>query len=221
MTRSLWLGLLAGLLFPGGARAWEEEQAIAFILAWHPVVMAQRSVAASYQPPSLTRRLMEHTAFYVRAASGTSSTVSEGGDTTTTSPMTVGIQLNIPLSSPKEQREFAQQALSEATRIDEVRGRALTDLAKLRELEAERAAVQERRAFSRSKADWLQERVKNGYEGDVEKLWLAAQQQNSEAAAVKRLELLLIAQRRQVAHLAGEHWQPLFNYLADQGRLPE
>ena len=85
--------------------------------------------------------------FYVRAASGTSSTVSDGGDTTTNSPMTVGIQLNIPLSSPREQREFAQQALSEATRIDEVRGRVLTDLAKLRELEAERAAVQERRAF--------------------------------------------------------------------------
>ena len=221
MTRSLWLGLLAGLLFPGGARAWEEEQAIAFILAWHPVMMAQRTVAASYQPPSLARRLMEHTAVYVRAASGMSSTVSEGGDTTTTSPMTVGIQLNIPLSSPKEQREFAQQALSEATRIDEVRGRALTDLAKLRELEAERAALQERRAFSRSKADWLQERVKNGYEGDVEKLWLAAQQQNSDAAAVKRLDLLLTAQRRQVAHLAGDHWEPLFHYLADQGRLPE
>ncbi|MCC8986361.1 MAG: hypothetical protein LM523_01385 [Candidatus Contendobacter sp.] len=92
--------LLAGLLFSTGARAWEEEQAIAFILAWHPVVMAQRTVAASYQPPSLTRRLMEHTAFYVRAASGASSTVSEGGDTTTTSPMTVGIQLNIPPAIP-------------------------------------------------------------------------------------------------------------------------
>ena len=213
--------LLAGLLLALPARAWEEEQAIAFILAWHPVVTAQRTVAASYQPPTLTRRVMEHTSFYVRAASGTSSTVSEGGDTTTSSPMTVGIQVNIPLSSPREQREFAQQALSEATRIDEVRGRALTDLAKLRELEAERAAVQERLGFYRAKADWLQERVKKGYEGDVEKLWESAQKQNSEAAAVKRLELLLTAQRRQVAHLAGDHWEPLFNYLADQGRLPE
>ena len=152
--------LLAGLLFSTGARAWEEEQAIAFILAWHPVVAAQRTVAASYQPPSLTRRVLEHTSFYIRAASGASSTVSEGGDATTTSPMTVGVQLNIPLASPREQREFAQQALSEATRIDEVRGRALTDLAKLRELEAERAALQERLTFYRAKADWLQERVK-------------------------------------------------------------
>jgi hypothetical protein len=92
--------LLAGLLLALPARAWEEEQAIAFILAWHPVVSAQRRVAVSYQPPSLTRRVMEHTSFYVRAASGTSSTVSEGGDTTTASPMTVGIQVNIPLASP-------------------------------------------------------------------------------------------------------------------------
>ena len=148
--------------------------------------------------------MLEHTSVYVRAASGASSTVSEGGDTTTSSPMTVGIQINIPLSSPKEQREFSQQALAEATRIDEVRGRALTDLAKLRELEAERAAVQERLTSHRSKADWVQERIQKGYEGDVEKLWESAQKQNTEAAAVKRLDLLIDSQRRQVAHSAGE-----------------
>ena len=98
--------------------------------------------------------MLEHASVYVRAASGASSTVSEAGDTTTTaSPMTVGIQVNIPLASPREQREFSQQALAEATRIDEVRSRALTDLAKLRELEAERAAAQERLGLYRSKAD--------------------------------------------------------------------
>ncbi len=166
---------LAGLgpalaLFPLVAQAWEEESALAFILAYNPVVAAQRQATASYQPPSLSRRVLEHTAFYVRAASGASSTVSEGGDTTTTSPMTVGIQVNIPLASPREQREYAQQALAEATRIDEVRNRALTDLSKLRELEAERAAVGERLDFHQSKADWVQERIQKGYEGDVEKL---------------------------------------------------
>jgi len=136
--------------------------------------------------------------------------------------MTVGIQVNIPLASPREQREFAQQALAEATRIDEVRNRALTDLAKLRELEAERAAVRERLDFHRSKADWLQERIKKGYEGDVEKLWEAAQKQNAEAAAVKRLDLLIAAQRRQVAHYAGAQWQPLLDYLSGQRKhLPE
>ena len=84
--------------------AWEEEPALAFILAYNPVVQAQRQATASYQPPTLTRRVLEHTAFYVRAASGTSTTVSEGGDTTTSTPMTVGIQVNIPLASPQGNR---------------------------------------------------------------------------------------------------------------------
>ena len=218
MNRGLWLVLL----WPALAAAWDEEPALAFILAYHPVVQAQRQATASYQPTSLTRRVLEHTAFYVRAASGASSTVSEGGDTTTTSPMTVGIQVNIPLASPREQREYAQQALAEATRIDEVRSRALTDLAKLRELEAERAAGQERLDFHQSKADWVQERLKKGFEGDVEKLWETAQKQNTEAAAIKRLDLLIAAQRRQVAHYAGEQWQPLLDYLSGKlKRLPE
>jgi hypothetical protein len=215
-------GLLLALLWPALAAAWEEEPALAFILAYHPVVQAQRQATAAYQPPSLTRRVMEHTSFYVRAASGTSSTVSEGGDTTTSSPMTVGIQVNIPLASPREQREFAQQALAEATRIDEVRNRALTDLAKLRELEAERAAVRARLDFHRSKADWVQERIRKGYEGDVDKLWESARTQNTEAASLKRLDLLIDAQRRQVAHHAGDQWRPLLDYLSGQlKQLPE
>ncbi len=183
---------------------------------------AQRAVATAYQPPSLTRRVMEHTSVFVRAASGTSSTVSESGDTTTSAPLTVGIQVNIPLASPREQREFAQQALAEATRIDEVRSRALTDLAKLRELEAEQAAVRERLDFQKSKADWIQERINKGYEGDVEKLWETAQQQNAEAAAIQRLDGLMAAQRRQVAHYAGDHWPPLLDYLSGKLKaLPE
>ncbi len=126
------------------------------------------------------------------------------------------------MSSPKERREFAQQALAEATRIDEVRGRALTNLAKLREMEAERAAVRERLDFQKAKADWVQDRIKKGYEGDVEKLWETAQKQNAEAAAVKKLDLLLDAQRRQVAHHAGVQWRPLLDYLSGKlKRLPE
>ena len=146
-------GLSLALLWPALAMAWEEEQALAFIVAHSPLLQAQRAVVAAYQPSSFGRQLAEHTSVFVRAASGTSSTISETGDTTTTTPVTVGIQLNIPLSSPKERREYAQQALAEATKIDDVRGRALTDLAKLREMEAERAAVRERLDFQKAKAD--------------------------------------------------------------------
>ena len=68
----------------------------------------------------------------------------------------------------------------------------------------------------------MQERIRKGYEGDVEKLWETAQKQNAEAAAVKRLDLLIAAQRRQVAHHAGDQWQPLLDYLSGQRKqLPE
>lgn len=218
MRYSLWLALL----WPALTIAWDEEQALAFIVAHNPLLQAQHAVVTSYQPTNLSRRLMQHTSVFVRAATGTSSTVSETGDTTTSDAVTAGIQINIPLASPREQREFAQQALAEANKIDEVRGRALTDLAKLRELEAERAEVGERLNFHKSKADWVQERIKKGYEGDVEKLWATAQQQNTEAATAKRLDLLIDAQRRQVAHHAGEQWRPLFDYLSGKIReLPE
>ena len=88
MNRGRWLVLL---WLPTVAAAWEEEPALAFILAYHPVVAAQRQATAAYQPPTLTRRVLEHTSVFVRAASGTSSTTSETGDTTTSDPMTVGI----------------------------------------------------------------------------------------------------------------------------------
>ena len=85
--------------WPALTMAWEEP-AIAFILAYNPVGPAQRHATAAYQPPGGLRRVMEHTSFYVRAASAPT-TVSEGGDTTNSSPLTVGIQLNIPLASPE------------------------------------------------------------------------------------------------------------------------
>lgn len=218
MNRGLWLALL----WPALAAAWEEERALAWIVAHSPLLQAQRAVTQAHQPPGGLRRVLEHTSVYARAASGTASTVSDGGETTTADPLTVGIQLTIPLASPREQREYAQQALAEATRIDDVRNRALTDLAKLRELEAERVAIRERLDFQQSKADWVQERIKKGYEGDVNQLWDTAQKQNAEAAALQRLDLLIDAQRRQVAHYAGDRWSPLLDYLSGKlKQLPE
>ena len=69
---------------------------------------------------------------------------------------------------------------------------------------------------------WVQERIHKGYEGDVEKLWEAAQKQNAEAASLKRLDLLIAAQRRQVAHYAGDQWRTLLDYLSGKlKQLPE
>ncbi|MEI2781228.1 MAG: hypothetical protein V9H25_08165 [Candidatus Competibacter sp.] len=207
-------GLCLALLWPALAGAWEEEAALSFIVAHSPLLQAQRAVVSAHRPPGLGRQVLEHTSVFVRAASGTSSTVSDTGDTTTAEPVTVGIQLNIPLSSPKERREYAQQALAEATKIDEVRGRALTDLAKLRELEAERAATRERLSFHKSKADWVQDRIKKGYEGDVEKLWETAQRQNAEAASAQAAGLAA----RRPAPAGGT---PRGRAVAGAVRLPE
>ena len=52
MNRGLLLVLLG---WPALAAAWEEEPALAFILAYHPVVAAQRQATASYQPPGTLR----------------------------------------------------------------------------------------------------------------------------------------------------------------------
>ena len=51
-------GLLLALLWPALAGAWEEEPVLAFILAYHPVITAQRGATAAYQPPTWTRRVM-------------------------------------------------------------------------------------------------------------------------------------------------------------------
>ena len=74
-------GLCLALLCPALAAAWDEEQALSFIVAHSPLLQAQHAVVTSYQPTNLSRRLMEHTSVFVRAASGTSTTVSETGDT--------------------------------------------------------------------------------------------------------------------------------------------
>ena len=51
-------------------------------------------------------------------------------------------------------------------------------------------AVRERLAFQKSKADWVQERLKKGFEGDVEKLWETAQKQNTEAVRATEIVFL-------------------------------
>jgi hypothetical protein len=85
-----WLCLLLG------AGAWEEELVLEYILAYNPLIQAQRTVTDQYQPPATWRKLLEHTAIYARAATGTSTSVSQGGETTVSTPMTVGIQVTIP-----------------------------------------------------------------------------------------------------------------------------
>jgi len=112
--------------------------------------------------------------------------------------------------------EKATRRLDEESKAGEVRQTALGDLAKLRELEAERTAADTRQSFLKSKSAWLQQQIAQGQpETD---LWENAKQQTAETAALKRLDLLIESQRQQVAHLAGDRWQWLYRYLSGVGR---
>jgi hypothetical protein len=47
-----WLLLSGWLLLSLGAGAWEEEPVLEYILAYNPLIQAQRTVTAQYQPPA-------------------------------------------------------------------------------------------------------------------------------------------------------------------------
>ena len=108
--------------------------------------------------------------------------------------------------------EKSTRRADEEIKIGEVRQSALSGMAKLRELEAERAAADTRLGFLKSKSVWLQKQVAQGHpEND---LWENAQRQNTETATLQRVDLLIKSQRQQIAHLAGERWESLYRYLS-------
>ena len=212
-----WLLLSGWLLLSLGAGAWEEESVLEYILAYNPLIQAQRTVTDQYQPPDTWRKLLEHTAIYARAATGTSTSVSQAGETTVSTPMTVGIQVTIPLASPKEQREHAEKRVQELAKLDELQRQVLAALNQLRQQEAHLAAAEVQREFFEAKSKWLQDRVKQGYE-EAEVLWDNSQQLNAVAADRLKLTWLIDSQRQQLAHYAGEHWKALLAYLQGKNK---
>ncbi len=218
MIRQTLIGLAC--LLPVIADAWEEERALTYVIAYNPLLRAHRELTAAYQPPGTLRRVMEHTSLFVRLASGGSESTTEDGSTTTAAPVTAGIQVTIPLASPKEQREFAEKAVTEIAKIDAVRTQSLADMAKLRQHEADLVAAQTQQAFYQAKSQWLQDRVNKGYD-EAEVLWDNSQKLTAVAAEIKKLQVLIDAQRKQVAQFAGDQWKPLLAYLAGRGELRE
>ena len=112
--------------------------------------------------------------------------------------------------------EKSARRLDEDIKAGEVRQAALSGMAKLRELEAERVAADARLGFLKSKSGWLQKQVAQGQpEND---LWENAQRQNVETATIRRLDMLVESQRQQIAHLAGDRWEWLYRYLSGAGK---
>lgn len=205
-----WLGLWAG-----GGLAWDEPTVMEFILAHNPVLRAQRLVTSAYTPPSgVMARVKEYSSVYGRAGLGGTDYISGESDPFV---LQAGIQISIPLTGTKERREQALKAVEEVQAIETLRGKVLTDIAQLRQQEADLAACEQRREFLEQKSDWLQKRVNEGY-SDIEELWTLGKQLNEERATANRLRALVATQRYQLAGQAGEAHDRLLAYL--DGRTP-
>jgi hypothetical protein len=207
--------LAAWALCAPPASAWDEQQALDFIKAHNPVLKSYRDVGKKYRPPAKTLdRMLEYTSLYGRAGAG--------GTDYLDNPLTLqaGVQISIPLSSTMEQREFALKAQEEIRAIDQLKSRVLADIAKLREHEADLAAVQRRITFYSDKSEWLQQRVKDGL-AEVTELWDIGQKLNDERATSDKLIILVDSQRYQLAHYSGEQWPRLLAYLTDDVPLAD
>lgn len=208
-----WPVLLVTLILPLNAHAWEEQVVLEFILANNSLLRAYHDATTEYIPPKDTMtQLMEHTSVYGRAG--------VGGTDFRDQPfiLQAGIQISIPLASTKEKRTYAMKAVEEIRAIDELRSKVLSDIAQLRQHEADLAATDKRLKFYEDKSGWLQARVKQGYD-EVAKLWDIGQKLNDERAASDRLGILVSSQRYQVSHHAGSFWEQLLQYLRDESKL--
>jgi len=207
--------LLAVLLFPTWAGAWEEDQVVEFILAYSPILQAQRDVTQTYTPSTkFSDKLYEHTQLYAQVGAG--GTEYQPGALTTFA----GVRVAIPLASPKEEREHAEKLLQETEKIDEVRGQVLTDIAQLRQYEANLAAAENQQNFYEAKSKWLEDRIKQGYE-EAEVLWENTKQLNTVVSETIKFKLLIEAQRKKIAQYAGDQWKVLLAYLSGKGKLPK
>jgi hypothetical protein len=213
MFNRFWIAATL-LLSPAIANAWEEQQALEFILAHSSVLRAYGIVTKEYTPSKPMQRVLEHTSVFARLSPseiGSTQTTTDG-NFLASAGSTVGVQLSIPLASRKEEREHALKALDEIKAVEQLRTTVLQDLGVLRQHEADYQATQLRIALWKDKSGWAQQRVSTGYD-DVSGLWDVAQKLNEEKANISKLGLAITSQQHKVAAYAGEAWQELLDML--------
>jgi len=120
--------------------------------------------------------------------------------------------------STKQRHQFAIRAAEEIRAIDEIRGKVLSDIAVLRQVEADLEFSETRLKLCMDKSTWLQERINQGHE-DVSELWNVDQELKEVRAMVERLRALHSSHRYQVAHYAGDQWGELLEYLQGNASL--
>ena len=199
--------LIVSLLWPFRVIAWEDDKVLSFISQANPIIQAQHNVTKAYAKPDSVTWALQNTSLSGR--------LGFGGTDFRDTPYTAygGLQISIPLSSIKEDREQALKLVAEAKEIDDMSTKVIMDIAQLRTLESEIAASEVRRKFLKEKAAWLKQRMDEGYSSEMEALWTIGSNLNDEDALVAKISVLTSTQRYKLARYAGDDWKVLLAYL--------
>ncbi|MGZ8212926.1 MAG: hypothetical protein ACXWTP_00290 [Methylosarcina sp.] len=205
--------LIVTLILPFQAMAWDDDAVLTFISRANPILQAQRNVTQAYAKPDTVTWALQNTSLSGR--------LGFGGTDFRDDPYTAygGLQISIPLSSIKEEREQALKLVVEAKEMDDLHTKVILDIAQLRQMESELAASEVRRKFLKEKAAWLKERIDQGYSSEMDQLWTIGSQLNDEDALNAKIGVLAKTQRYKLAKYAGPQWQTLLAYLEGQGEL--
>jgi hypothetical protein len=195
------------LLLPFQVKAWEDDKVLTFINQANPILQAQHTVTKAYDKPDTVTWALRNTSLSGR--------LGFGGTDFRDTPFTAygGLQINIPLSSIKEDREQALKLVTEAKETDDLSTKVITDMAQLRTLEAEQAASDVRRKFLKEKAAWLKQRINQGFSSEMNELWAIGGKVNDEDALIAKIDVLAKTQRYKLSKYAGSEWQTLLAYL--------
>jgi hypothetical protein len=198
------------LFLPLRVAAWEDDVVLTFISQANPILRAQRNVSQSYAQPDAVTWALQNTSLSGR--------LGFGGTDFRDDPYTVfgGLQINIPLSSVKEEREQALKVVAEAKAVEDMHSKVIGDIAQLRQMESELAASEVRRKFLKEKAGWLKDRIEQGYSSEMDALWDIGSKVNIEDALIAKIDVLAKTQRYKLAKHAGSQWKTLLAYLEGQ-----
>ncbi|WP_235726415.1 hypothetical protein [Methylotuvimicrobium buryatense] len=198
---------IVALFLPFRVVAWDDDAVLSFIGRVNPTLLAQQNVTKAYAKPDALTWALQNTSLAGR--------VGVGGTEFRDDPYTVfgGLQINIPLSSVKEEREAALKQVAEAKAFDDMLSRVVADIVQLRQLEADLEASEVKRTFLKEKAAWVKDRIDQGYASDMNELWQIGSKVNAEDALVAKDTLLIKTQRYKLARYAGPEWRTLLAYL--------
>ena len=205
--------LLLLSLTPSLAIAWEDADLLSYIMQNNPVMQSHQQVVNEY---TLSKTWMDR----IKRGSTLVARATAGGSEFVDSSSTVfgGINISIPFSTENERRDRALKQLNRATASDELKSRILSDMSKLRQMEAELEAASIQIKFWRDKLEWTKKRIETGY-AEQSELWDIGQKINAGKAAIAGLDINIKNQQHTLSRYAGNSWQVVLKYLNGKGGL--